>query len=1544
MAVYRKQLLGAYQFRVLCRTLMVFLCLGGASSQAATRTWTGGHASSGNWNLRDNWGGVAVPTNGDTVLFPAGAARLNNTNNIAGLRLQSILFDGLGGGYVLRGNGVSLSNGITVVTDSDNTIRLDSLSLGGTQTFNVPPGAGLTIFSDITLSPGTLNLAAIGDLTIRGAISGTGDINKTGAGQLSLSGVGANTFNGSLTIASGTLAVNKFETISFAPLTQVSRIAIPGDLILGNGSGAVTATIHFEDQIANTATVTVRENATLNFNGHDDAVGDLVLSGGEIATGAGTLFLNGDVTALASSSSSSISGQLALTHNTTLTVSNGTAFIDLDLSAKILALTGVIKEGTGTLRLSGTNGYFGATTINAGKLHLANDLALGPPNSGTTVNEGAEMFLEAGVNTLREPLTIVGSGFGGASGAIRIGNSLTIATNIVLSGPATIDVIGGATEFTIEGVISGVGPLTKIGEGTLELAGNGANTFSGELLAEQGVLLLSKLSGSAVQGDLIIGTSDTTATARHTRSANLGGAVTVNGGSLYDLDGVNESIDSLTLNGGGDVQTGTGLLTLDGDIAVNAGLALIGSTSTIDGRLGVGSGTRNIIVAETGGIGGDSADLRINAQISGSAAIIKGGTGDLSLTGANTFTGQLTVQDGELHVSNDQALGSTAANTMLTGDAMLQVSGDVTVDENLFLNSAGKTNVGVLRNQGDNLWTGSIFLGQQTVVNVPTNSVLDISGVINGLSGLTKTGPGTLIYSGTSSNTYIGTTFVNEGTLQLARTGGSGRAISGALVIGDGVGGVAADVVEIDGTDSQISRNSDVTVNDTGLLDIKPGTLIQLIGSLAGSGRVRSEGSSLRVGYNDASTVFSGILSGSGDFWKFGDGTLTLESNNTLTGITRANGGTLVINGQQESSDVFVLGPGTLRGNGKVGHLTVLGRFAPGNSGGWFRAASLSFQPGSTFQIDLNGDSSGTSYNWVSSEGPVDLTGASLELSLGYAPVAGERFTVIENHSEDPINSTFDGLPEGEVVHRNHIPLQLTYEGWSGGGNDVILTIGGLGLRFDSARVEAGNGNGRIDPGECNELYVAVMNPTAGPVVVISAHLQSLDPRIMVTQSRSEYGNVPTGGIRTNTTAFQVRVSEGFPCGEPARFHLVVNTLADGRFAIPVTFETGQEGPFNAYHAQGVPRPIPDGVLVSIPLEVTNNFRIARARVKVHATHSSVGQLKIGLRGPYGVTSVLLSDNRGGAGNNFGLNCESPTTFTDQAVVSVTAGVAPFMGAFRPEETLAVFDTKESAGTWYLDVLDSVPGVLGSIQCWSLELSPYVCSEGSGECATCISSTAGALTDSSPSLAERLNRQGPPSGCGDAIPCGGTSALGHPPYRYSTHQFTNNGPATCVTVALTVPCDAYANGLMASAYLNDFVPSDPCANLLGDSGVEIFNGSGGFSFPVPAGSRFTVVVNEINQNSPSSGCGNYTLELHGLPCPQEQPTLYIANDVGPDNVRLHWSTAYPGFDLQGRPSLGGLVIGGFTNVNSSPVVIDGHYSVTNSHNGKGNGFFRLRKP
>ena len=86
---------------------------------------------------------------------------------------------------------------------------------------------------------------------------------------------------------------------------------------------------------------------------------------------------------------------------------------------------------------------------------------------------------------------------------------------------------------------------------------------------------------------------------------------------------------------------------------------------------------------------------------------------------------------------------------------------------------------------------------------------------------------------------------------------------------------------------------------------------------------------------------------------------------------------------------------------------------------------------------------------------------------------------------------------------------------------------------------------------------------------------------------------------------------------------------------------------------------------------------------------------------------------------------------------------------------------------------------------------------------------------------------------------------------------------------------------------------------------------------------------------------SYQVQLHGLPCPT--PALHIANTAKPDEVRLHWSTAYPQFDLQSSPDLNGAAPYPFENVATPPVVVDGDYSVTNRTTTP-KAFYRLRKP
>ena len=67
------------------------------------------------------------------------------------------------------------------------------------------------------------------------------------------------------------------------PLTIVSRVAVPGNLVVGDGTNATVVRLNFDSQIANTGTVTVVENAQLQFFANQDVFTDLVLRGGEVS-------------------------------------------------------------------------------------------------------------------------------------------------------------------------------------------------------------------------------------------------------------------------------------------------------------------------------------------------------------------------------------------------------------------------------------------------------------------------------------------------------------------------------------------------------------------------------------------------------------------------------------------------------------------------------------------------------------------------------------------------------------------------------------------------------------------------------------------------------------------------------------------------------------------------------------------------------------------------------------------------------------------------------------------------------------------------------------------------------------------------------------------------------------------------------------------------------------------------------------------------------------------------------------------------------------
>jgi autotransporter-associated beta strand protein len=1388
-----------------------------------------------------------------------------------------------------------------------------------------------------------------GDLTLRGTISGTGNIEKENTGLLRIAGNAAhNTFDGDLWVKAGTVELDKG--------TIGGVVAVPGRLIIGDGVGGTGADVVRHRKDNQVSQVTVNGSGLWDLGVFQEEVSDLdLIDGGDVttaATGLLRLGINADVTVTpgttAGTAVSSISGNLELllgTHR--FTVDNGTLTLNdarLTIDAAISGLGAITKEGVDILELTGANSFAGSVTVSAGSLYVANTLALGLTSAGTQVINSGALYLLADVSG--ESLTLDSTGL-----TPTIPAAVTVAGDQSWTGPVTllrqsfINVSGAATSLDLSGVIGGAGGITTIGPGTLILSGNNPNTFTGDLLVNAGTVELNKgtLGGVlAVPGRLIIGdgTGGTHADVARHRKNNQVNTVTVNGSGLWDLGTFEEEVSDLDLIDGGDVTTAaTGLLRLgiNADVTVTPGTAAGTDVSTISGKLELLLGTHRFTVDNGNTARGDGF-LVIGAVVSGSGGITKAGLDQMSLNGANSFFGPVTIDAGQLIVGHELALGLPNQGTRVNNTGMLSLFGSGTVSgEPLTLDTDG-LNPPAMPNalviSGDWTWTGDVTLLRPSLMNLLSAASLDLSGVVSGAGGVTKNGGGTLSLSGNSPNTYTGVTTVNEGRVVLSKAV-QNVAVPGRLIIGDDAGGVNADVVECLSV-NEIGATSTVTVNGSGQFI----AIQESIGALAGSGNV-SVSSSLNVGAANTTTVFNGVISGAGAINKIGTGTLTFNGDNTYTGGTGIADGTLFINGQQPSSFVLIQPAGTLGGNGRVGSLSTFAGGAtvsPGASPGRLSSGNVIFGAGTVFQVELDGPTPATTHDQLRVFGTVNLGGGTLRATLNFIPVLGQPLVILENDGTDAVVDQFNGLAEGDTLRVNQIPFVISYEG--GDGNDVTLTATNRSLSLVSTRVEAGNGNGVIDPNECDHLYIALMNETGNPLAVSDVVLDSATPGVAVTQQRSDYANFGALDIRTNRAPFQIRTAPDFVCGQLIDLLLTVTVTGGGggTFTIPFSVPSG---------GAGTPVQFDNGANLNLPdlASATSTITVAGAApfvgkvaVSLHITHPSAGDLILRLRSPSG-TSVRLASNLGGTTDNYGSGCgqANRTTFDDAAPVKIAAGAAPFIGSFAPEDALTDFLGENPNGNWELLISDTVAGDTGVLRCWSLFISPPSCTDGGGACESCVPSLTGRFTADMPSTLTRLVRNGVPSGCGSAKVC--PTVLPGTRLFYRVHLITNNGPETCVSAVLADLCRASNLRLHAAAYLGSYNPADPCANYLGDTGSELTDASANFSFTAPQDAVIALVV-----SSPvaSTTCPvSYLVQLHGLPCPP--PTLHIAKTGNPDEVRLHWSTAYPDFDLQRTPHLNGAAPYPFENVLTPPVVVNGDYSVTNATTAP-QSFYRLRMP
>jgi fibronectin-binding autotransporter adhesin len=727
--------------------------------------------------------------------------------------------------------GGTTANSGTLVAGSTTAFGNGALALGGGAVWL--NGKNLTVTSlsatsgtllDNTTTASTLTVNQTGTTSFVGTASNGGSailtIAKTNTGSLTLAG-SADNVGTALSVSGGTLILGKTSTSGVHATGGGATIS--GGILQLAGTGG--------DQIYDGTGITLN-SGTFDMNGHNESINTLVGSGGSVTNtlASSTSILNIGVS---NGTSAGFAGTIVDTG------SGGTA-------GKI-ALT---KSGSGTVNLSGTNTYSGATTITGGALTLTTTGAFSPNTSGIAVSAGTLNLNPATSTTFNYaaiPLTLTGA-------TLHFGNDLNTLKyqgGITLSGANTISEFGIGINATVSGIISGSGSLTLNGGaaatshfGSITLSG--ANNYSGgTTITNTAQQFTVKLSGGA------------------NRLGN-GNALTMtafgsNGyGETLDLNGQAQTISTFTVNS---ATAGT-----YGALASTGGGGTLTLTSGAVGAFVVNN------FNQSGGAITDPGYLQIN----GGTYTMSGGSLNIGGELLNSFSGTA----GTLTIGNASvdAFQTRLANTG-TGTINLNSGGTLLTD---FVHDAGGT--GILNFNGGTLgvsnknaggfastWLSSIthayILNGGATIDTANGSVTAVQALEAGAGstgGLTKTGANTLTLSSTS-NTYAGATTISGGTLKIAGDGSLG-AVPG-------------------------SPTANVTLSGGSLQFGATGTTLNVNRNIALS-------SAATIDTQANSDTIAGIISGSGALTTTGSGagTLTLTNTNTYTAGTTVSGGTLALN------------------------------------------------------------------------------------------------------------------------------------------------------------------------------------------------------------------------------------------------------------------------------------------------------------------------------------------------------------------------------------------------------------------------------------------------------------------------------------------------------------------------------------------------------------------------------------------------------------------------------------------------------------------------
>ncbi|EDO5822091.1 fibronectin-binding autotransporter adhesin ShdA [Salmonella enterica] len=883
-------------------------------------------------------------------------AALNLTNatithtNASGAAVQAnnaTTLDITGGNITSAGTGVYILasdariDGATINADGDGIFITSKRKLDGYEDLNaltvnkaqvnsdtiaLHVDTGTTINAPIVLTDSTFEAPEVIKLGSKAVIQANnttliGDVAQSDMSSSSLSLSQGATLTGSVDAMFTTLSLDDTSQWNMTDPSTVGNLTNDGDITLGNASGS-TGTLLTVDN-----TLTLQDNSQINAT-LDTANSAPIIKAANV-TLDGTLNLSSTATFVAPETDEHFGSITLIDSQSAITTDFDSVTLDADTSAMPDYLTinaGVDANDNTNYELStGLSWYAGANSARAAHGTFTVDAG----STFTVTSELDETTATSNWNgsklTKQGDGTLILSNTGNDYGDTEIDGGILAAKDAAALGTGDVTIAESATlalsQGTLDNNVTGEGQIVK--SGSDELIVTGDNTYSG---------------GTTISGG--------TLTADHADS--LGTGAVANSGVLQVGEGELEN----TLSGSGSlVKTGTGELTLSGDNTYSGGTTITGGTLTADHADSLGSGD----IDNSGVLKVGEGDLE--NTLSGSGSLVKTGTGELTLSGGNDYSGGTTIIGGTLTADHADSLGTGA----VANSGVLQVGeGEL---ENTLSGSGSlvKTGTGELTLSGDNSYSGgtTIIGGTLTADHA---DLLGTGAVAN--SGVLQVGEGEL------ENTLSGSgSLVKTGTGELTLSGDNSYS-GGTTIIG---GTLTADHADSLGTGA---------VANSGVLQVGEGEL-------------------------------ENTLSGSGSLVKTGTGELTLSGDNSYSGDTTIADGTLI------AANVNALGSGNIDNSGTL-MLDANGAFELANitthtgattalaAGSTLDAGQLTQEDGSTLSIDLGAatDDAVITADSVTLGGTLNVTGIG-SVTDSWTPEA-YTYTLID--SDSAITSDFDDL------------------------------------------------------------------------------------------------------------------------------------------------------------------------------------------------------------------------------------------------------------------------------------------------------------------------------------------------------------------------------------------------------------------------------------------------------------------------------------------------------------------------------------------------------